>query len=103
MRLIDKDALADNIAVLFERNQTLIDEWLMYCVEDEITDAPTIDAEPVRHGHWIKQKYEDTEDSATDAWECSICGEGVVWRTEEDIDLEKYCYNCGAKMDGETT
>lgn len=102
MRLIDKDALADNIAVLFERNQTLIDEWLMDCVEDEITDAPTIDAEPVRHGRWIKQKCEDTEGTTIDGWECSVCGEGFVWRTEEDINLEKYCYNCGAKMeDGE--
>lgn len=46
-RLIDADALADNIAVLFERNKALIDEWLMYHVEDAIDEAPTIEAEPV--------------------------------------------------------
>lgn len=46
-RLIDADALADNIAVLFERNQALIEEWLMYHVEDAIDEAPTIDAVPV--------------------------------------------------------
>lgn len=56
-------------------------------------------AEPVRHGKWIKQKYEDTDGSAIDGWECSVCGEGVVWRSDDDINLEKYCYHCGAKMD----
>ena len=58
-----------------------------------------LDAEPVRHGHWIKQEYEDTDSLIIDGWECSVCGEGVVWQSEDDIKLEKYCYNCGAKMD----
>lgn len=58
-------------------------------------------AEPIKHGKWIKQKHEDTDGSTIYGWECSVCGEGVVWRTDDDIDIEKFCYNCGAKMDFE--
>lgn len=47
MRLIDADALADNIAVLLERNSDMMGEWLANAIEDEITEAPTIEAEPV--------------------------------------------------------
>ena len=57
--------------------------------------APTIDAEPVRHGRWI-------EDIAIDykayppyeykrGYKCSLCGR------EERTNKEPYCH-CGAKM-----
>lgn len=51
MRLIDADALKDEIAVLLERNPNLIDDWLAYAVEDTIDDAPTISP---KTGRWIK-------------------------------------------------
>lgn len=44
MRLIDADALMDDIAVLLERNHKLIDEWLANCIDDVIEQAPTVDA-----------------------------------------------------------
>lgn len=63
-------------------------------VEDSIKDAPTIEAEPVKHGFNVKQKA-----CGDDAFECSICG-------YEDWDCmtcepkhHNYCPNCGAKMD----
>ena len=43
MRLIDADALMDDIAVLLERNHKLIDEWLANCIDDVIEQAPTVD------------------------------------------------------------
>lgn len=43
-RLIDADALADELAVLLERNTKLIDEWLANLIEDAVDDAPTVDA-----------------------------------------------------------
>lgn len=49
--------------------------------------APTIDAEPVRHGHWIAYR------SGVDT-QCSEC----EWSTDFPI-ARKYCPNCGAKMD----
>ena len=50
-------------------------------------NAPTVDAEPVRHGHWIEAKYP--------LFTCSECG-----ATYQDIGYGyNYCPNCGAKMD----
>lgn len=66
------------------------------CVIDE---APSVDAEPVRHGRWETKEY-TTEDSFDD-WivihheeVCSECGKGQGERSN-------FCPNCGAKMDGE--
>ena len=66
------------------------------CVIDE---APSVDAEPVRHGRWETKEY-TTEDSFDD-WivihheeVCSECGKGQGERS-------KFCPNCGAKMNGE--
>lgn len=98
MRLINADELADNIAVLFERNQTLIDEWLMNQVEDAIDEAPTIDAEPIRHGRW--------EDNKVAFYlKCSECGATVrknLYDVFLDCDIRdlNYCPHCGAKMEG---
>lgn len=41
-RLVDCEALKDDMAVLLERNEKLIDEWLAYAVEDVIDEVPTI-------------------------------------------------------------
>ena len=46
---------------------------------------------PVKHGHWIKIGSQDSIRNM----KCSICGEEVFG----DADTEKYCFNCGAKMD----
>ena len=51
----------------------------------------TVDAEPVRHGHWT-YLYDGN-------YKCSECGS---WWTCEDTPIESgmlFCPNCGAKMD----
>lgn len=58
-----------------------------------LDDAPTVDAEPVRHGKWIKGDYACGEYE----WKCSACGE-TDWRGS--ADWMKFCMYCGAKMDG---
>lgn len=95
MRLIDADALRDEIAVLFERNPKLIDGWLAYAVEDTIDDAPTID--PVKHGKWIKAERQGCWSYADVYKQCSECG-NVTFLAEK----MNYCPNCGADMRGET-
>lgn len=48
---------------------------------------PTVDAEPVRHGRWIRM------DDTFTKWQCSECGSkyhNIQWR---------FCPDCGAKMD----
>lgn len=59
-----------------------------------LSTAPTIEAEPVRHGHWEEIEIELTwcEDDVDIIYKCSVCG-------ENNIGKSKYCPNCGAKMD----
>lgn len=88
MRLIDADELEKNFAV--PSNE------LFYAgtVLDYIKEAPTVDAEPVRHGKWIL--YPDNQSKVVEADDCSVCG--AQWIFGEKYD---YCPSCGAKMDGE--
>ena len=79
MRLIDADALIENI------------QWAE-TIEDaikEILAAPTIEAEPVKTGRWIE------DDDLTLPSHCSVCGEYALEWVET-----RYCPNCGAKMEG---
>lgn len=55
-----------------------------------ITFAPTVDAEPVKHGEWIPQ----ITALGTMIFRCSAC------QKFSDIHWA-YCPQCGAKMDGE--
>lgn len=52
-------------------------------------EMPTIDAEPVRHGRWIRL--------GPNWYECSACKE----RTSIFSGAKNYCPNCGAKMEGD--
>lgn len=61
-----------------------------------IDDAPTVDAQPVRHGKWLDI------DSQMYTWKvrCDQCGhERSMMSTQGRYP--KYCENCGAKMDGD--
>lgn len=60
-------------------------------VNEAIKKAPTIDALPVRHGHWIQA----TEDFRNQVfwWNCSECGFSVSSKYN-------YCPGCGIRMDG---
>ena len=60
----------------------------------DITQMPTIDAEPVKHGEWIEV------DDAIITGTCSVCGWNAIF-AETDVTGMPYCPNCGAKMDGE--
>lgn len=80
MRLIDAAALCE-----YANNQKskTIDA-------NDIMRFPTVDAEPVRHGRWLRLD----EAPEWDQRRCSECG---------DISCcqRNYCPNCGAKMDGD--
>ena len=56
---------------------------------DMVDDAPSVDAEPVRHGRWIVQ------DDTFTRFICSECG------TNNQDGVGNYCPYCGAKMDEE--
>lgn len=102
MRLID----ADRIQALFKKTSSalLSDPYLTKDSEHVLRallmtsmmlfDAPTVDAEPVKHGHWI-EKHE-----VFGYIICSNCNhEWCI--ADNDTETFDYCPHCGAQMDAE--
>ena len=97
MRLIDTDKLLEKTECLFKDLNSTEDYMGIgynHGVGDSIAiikNAPTIEAEPVKHGRWTKIGHIEN------TWlvsKCSECG-------YQTIDAGNYCPNCGAKMDPE--
>ena len=53
-----------------------------------ITDLPTADVTPVRHGRWVEYQIPPM-----------ICCSNCDWATDVKEKNFNYCPNCGAKMD----
>ena len=68
-----------------DREVELVKAVIHRCCE-EIDKQPTIEAEPVRHGRWIYNGYDEYPT-------CSYCN-------QSDTYAGDYCVNCGARMDG---
>ena len=87
MRLIDADALKKkkkhSHKEFFENVVSVYD----------IDNAPTIEAEPIKHGRWINVKISLSGDSSA---ECSLCG-AVVHNNFSNVI--NHCPNCGARSD----
>lgn len=97
MRLIDADEAIEKTECLFKALNSTEDFMGIgynHGVGDSIAiikNAPTIEAEPVKHGRWKKIGHIEH------TWlvsKCSECG-------YQTIDAGNYCTNCGAKMDAE--
>ena len=72
----------------------------------EVSDALAADVAPVVHGRW-EWFDEDVGTPVTGyerewGWRCSHCGEELPDDYDDPDDSPKFrfCYNCGAKMDG---
>ena len=84
MRLIDAEKITITRQVYV--GALTLKERLRRLLESQ----PTVDAEPVRHGHWVRN------DNGT--YSCSEC---QSWIPNEQHYYARYCLFCGAKMDGE--
>lgn len=73
MRLIDADALIICIVKKYGLTKIILD----------VDESPTIDAEPIRYGHWVVDEDGNIK--------CSECGHHSVG--------DNYCERCGAKME----
>ena len=64
-----------------------------------IKQLPTIDTEPVRHGHWINDNgiYKCTACNNL----CTIAGWSSSVPEEQMYKVFKFCPDCGAKMEVE--
>lgn len=95
MRLVDADKLKKWILEFHPADAY----WAISMLEN----APTIDAEPIVHAHWI-DKY--GKKYANQLYECSACKETALYKTETDElgkehlvqVLSAVCPHCGAKM-----
>ena len=81
MRLIDADALKPHLLNEHYHFRSVFDA-------DEVKNAPTIDAVPVRRGAWET----DREIAGKPIWSCSEC-------TFQTLEKTPYCPMCGAKME----
>lgn len=61
-----------------------------------VYEQPTADVQEVRHGRWVEKEYY-TDGEKSIGMVCCHCGANQV----AGLGLAKYCYMCGAKMDGE--
>ena len=106
--LFDSDWMTDN------------DEHM---VEEIIERHPYVDAEPVRHAHWIWcETWMDGEpeypcELFEEGWACSACGAYIMEYLKSHFhDIQSYaecisdeiptverCPHCGAKMDDDIT
>ena len=88
---INKSTLLRSFAPIYkhDRYTGLTFETAKQIITDHINSFPTVDAEPVRHGHWVRN------DNGT--YSCSEC---QSWIPNEQHYYARYCLHCGAKMDG---
>lgn len=120
MRLIDADELFRTPMPCSRHNGKPLSSLWAYVV-DQINHAPTIEAEPVRHGRWVERLDGDCEfvhhmcsECKADAffqyiieadWDENIDGEWYN-RGDEITGIEEfltdYCPHCGAKMRGDS-
>lgn len=63
---------------------------------DVFAEIPTAEVEEVKHGEWIPVQYTYF---GLKRYECSECKDDDYWQKRYLEHKEKYCPNCGAKMD----
>lgn len=102
MRLIDADKEIRELEKMVVEGETFT--TAVEFAKLILRDAPTVDAEPIRHGAWLpcdKEGYILTETALRDGgrwygYKCSECN-----NIYHGNAFTKYCSNCGAKMDAE--
>ena len=91
-RLIDADQFKAKLLSFMDRKSTTPSDTdcILDGVLNLLEEQPTID--PVKHGHWIDTGRADYY--LNKEYRCSCCN-------SVDYLCSPYCYNCGARMDGE--
>lgn len=101
MRLIDADALKTKIQKI--KAEALEHGFAPESVCGDILlnfldNAPTIEAKPIVHAHWISEDEAEELGHLEWSYGCSNCKE-IFWDCTESFAFS-YCPHCGAQMDG---
>ena len=97
-RLIDANALIEK--AYWHGEHPTVDHLFAEGVDavdvSDIDNAPTIEAEPVRHGRWVL-----LDECYNEGVYCSVCQKKVYKKCYANQKIKsKFCPHCGAKMDG---
>lgn len=84
-----------NVDDMMNVNGTLIS---LHDARETISNFPTADVVPVRHGKWVHSRYENCSEQF-EMVKCSCCGR-EAYAMAFYVRDGNYCPNCGAKMDG---
>lgn len=103
MRLIDADVLIEYMDLTLDIIKPVeaavgeepIRSMIIEGAIEQVKAMPTIDAEPVKHGRWIKNEAESAL-HVEPIYDCSACHNWQAWGNYE---CTPYCPNCGAIMD----
>ena len=104
MRLIDADA---NIETMKKCATNPENEQALLCyrfAQRILEEAPTVDAEPVRHGEWVKMRgmmppeYMGLKECNKCGWHIHPLGQTAFDKRESEF---RYCPRCGAKMNNQ--
>lgn len=103
MRLIDADRLTPELRLLWVCGNTSFQEGIEQA-EKIISNAQTIEAEPVKTGKWINREVDHTEHMVADGTQtakCSVCGKYHTTPYLYYFKNYAFCPNCGARMEAE--
>ena len=97
MRLIDADALL-NALNTYSDTENGNGHFLhgIKSAQEQIDDAPTIDAVSVVHGEWVEAKSGCMSVYPPGQVMCSVCKQRMPSQWKK---MPPYCYGCGAKME----
>ena len=91
MRLIDADIMRENLEWCKSQSGRYDDIYWDDVIE-RLDVQPTIDAAPVRHGRWQRERNPMRYQVVPYVFVCDQCGTAFEYDTP-------YCGECGAKMD----
>lgn len=106
MKLIDAELVMEKVNECFDACDQLDVHFTALDVIDIIVNAPTVEAEPIVHGHWVTMS-----DADGFYYCCGNCGEDLpryyterpTWDNpfpdKESIDKTPRCPYCGAIME----
>lgn len=116
-RLIDPDAVIAPLKEEYKKVKQAFDETNVFQAPNDVAlygalmqelgavigmieDAKTIEAKPVKHGKWKWLSCTYDRVPKEQEYECSECHHKTIVHGD-NMPWEKYCPNCGARMDKE--